>query len=216
MSFVLSLILGSTPAVPPPPQEPRTAVFVQPLASAVYALFGAVSASAGAQLVQTDRWSITFDAAFVWGPGQRPTASEQFPGGLSLGASLGASWRAWGRGLNGFFVTPKLYAITNASHRVARGTLPTGLFPSETTARERWNSGEVGLAVDLGFQWTFGSFFIGSVLGIGGGWYLGPSSTGYVGPLSAFGAGLGADDPNRMSGPVLAFNVHLLRVGAAF
>jgi hypothetical protein len=80
---------------------------------------------------------------------------------VSIAASIGPSWRVWGAHLPGFFVTPKVYGIVNANHQVPRSAAPPGAIPNELTTRVRWNSDEVGLAVDLAFQWTFGPFLSG-------------------------------------------------------
>jgi hypothetical protein len=214
-ALLLALVVATEPA-PPGEADDRAAAFLQPLLSVRYGLRAAVAVSAGGQLVHSERWSLTFDLAVVWGPGDQPTETERFPGGLSVAGSLGPSWRIWGTGLRGLFLTPKVYVVSNASNQVPRGTLRTGQFPGPGTPRDRWNSGELGLAVDVGFQWTFGRFFLGSVLGVGAGWYLGQNPQGFQLPISSFGGALFTDEPSRASGPVLALNLHLLRLGVVF
>lgn len=208
-ALLLAAVLATAPpaATAAPPQT--AAVFVHPLTSAALAIIGhAFCVSAGVQVVQSERWSLTSDLAFVYGPGDNPSPGENFPGGTSISGSLGPTWRISGTGLRGLFVTPKLYVI--ASQNSQRSGRPG--------SREFWFTGEVGGAVDLAFQWTFGRFFLGSVLGLGGGWAFGPSRGQPTTSVSTFGGAVWGDSggPSRASGPVLSLNVQLLRVGMTF
>ncbi len=207
-ALLLAAVLATAPTPATLVEPERTiAVFVHPLTSAALAVVGhAFCLSAGAQFLQTERWSITFDLAFVYGPGDAPTASENFPGGTSTSASIGPTWRFFGTGLRGLFLTPKLYVIASQNSQ-ARGGPGT---------REFWSTGEGGAAVDLAFQWTFGRFFLGSVVGIGAGWAFGPGR-GPAFIASSFGGAVWGDGAGiRGSGPVVAVNLQLLRLGMTF
>ena len=210
-----ALLLAALLSAAPPTSEaseatlPTAAVFVHPLTSAVLAVVGhAYCLSAGAQVMQGERWALSVDLAFVYGPGDNPSPGENFPGGTSISSSLGPTWRFFGTGLRGLFLTPKLYVIASQNSQAS----------GRPGAREFWFTGEVGGAVDLAYQWTFGRFFLGAVLGVGAGWAFGPSRGSPTSFISTFGGAVWGDSggPSRASGPVVSLNVQLLRVGMTF
>ncbi|MDP3501008.1 MAG: hypothetical protein Q8S33_11765 [Myxococcales bacterium] len=209
-----ALLLAAVLATPPAATAPTAAVFVHPLTSVVLGgLAGAPCVSAGAQVAQSERWSLTFDLAVVSGPGTASSAVENYPGGVSVSGSLGPTWRIAGTGLRGLFVTPKVSVIV--SHNSA-ARASTGF---RTLMREVWQTAEVGAGVDLAFHWTFGRFFLGSVVGLGGGWVFGQGQEQRT-FTSTFGGATWAGWLNergpRGSGPVVSLNVQLLRVGVTF
>ncbi|MCU0702116.1 MAG: hypothetical protein MUC96_36940 [Myxococcaceae bacterium] len=212
--FLFALVIAAAPRegseVRPVDQAPSTAVFLHPLTSVLFSGLGSgLSVSAGAQLGAAERWSFTVDVAVVTAPGTAPGGSEEFPATTSVSASAGPSIRLVGEGVRGVFLTPKLYVI---------GSSNSTLESPETSARRtRWSTVEVGAAVDLAAQWTVGPFFIGSVLGVGGGFAVSPdASSSNPTWTSSFGGALFGDMSPRSPGPTLALTLHLVRIGVAF
>lgn len=214
-ALLLATLLAAEPVDPPIAPEARTiAVFVHPLTTAAAAVFlNAISVSAGAHVLQTERWSITFDAALVQADGRPSRISERAPFTTSVSGSGGPTWQITGKGLRGLFVTPKLYAIVSRNSDFSDRFVPGGGLEGKVS----WVTGEIGAAVDLAFQWTFGRFFLGSVLGLGAGWAFGSKPVSRFNVLSSFGgAAWGELESNGGSGPVIALNMQLLRLGMTF
>ena len=119
--------------------------------------------------IELRRGQLHADAALVWAPGTNPTQAEDFRAGTSVSFSLGPQFQLWGKGLKGLFLGPKVYGIYSDNNAL-RGR---SLFSSGP--RLRWRTGEAGVGVDLAFQWHFGRFFLGSVVGASVGYALTPT-----------------------------------------
>lgn len=205
-SFAL-VVLAQTPA-PPAKADMVGAVYVQPVGTIAAAPGEVLFLSFGAQHRVTESLLLHADAALVWSPGVYPRQSEDFPGSTSASFSAGPQFQLAGSGLRGLFLAPKVYGIYSDSHR-----RPPGAFTPEGT-RIRWQTAEFGAGLDLAFQWHFGRFFIGSVVGFSVGYALTPH-LGW-GLWSTFGGATLWDALNRGTGFALGVNVHLLRLGFAW
>lgn len=207
LAAIFALIITADPP-PPVAAEPRHVVFAQPLITlaglvgmAAPDIGGGLALSGGAQFAVNDDWGLTLDAAGMIASAGR---DESIRGVNSAALSIGPTFRIKGSGLSGFFITPKGYVV------VAHNWTDFGPSPIfGTSGGERWSSFEAGGGVDFSLQWTKGGFFIGTVLGVGGGIAMGAGS-----PASSFSSTLYTF--GSRGGFVLALNVHLLRIGYAF
>lgn len=203
LTSALLLLLSQAPIEA---KERVGAAYVQLLGSAVMGGFGVLLVSLGTQVRVTDALMLHADAALVWAPGTNPTQGEDFRAGTSVSFSLGPQFQLWGKGLKGLFLGPKVYGIYSDNNvRPPRSFIASG-------PRERWRTGEAGVGVDLAFQWHFGRFFLGSVVGVSVGYALTPIPAN-IDIWSTFGGANMWDVPGHGTGFVLGMNVHLLRVG---
>ncbi|MDP3237166.1 MAG: hypothetical protein Q8N26_30540 [Myxococcales bacterium] len=211
MILSVALVLLSQAPVEPtqPPRELVGAVYLQPVGTVVAASGAILFLSMGTQVRLSEVLLLHADAALVWSSGLNPTISEDFRASTSVSFSAGPQFQLLGTGLKGLFLGPKVYGIYSDNN-----VRPRGSFIADGP-RERWRTGEIGAGVDLSFQWHFGHFFIGSVLGLSVGYALTPSPPNAF-LWSTFGGASLWDDPQRGSGVALGMNVHLLRVGFAW
>jgi hypothetical protein len=212
-ALLVALLLATSPDAPEAETvAPASAVWTQPTGFAMgLALGDILYVPLGANLSLSDATSLGIEATFVTGFMRDRYDEREVEGGIRfyrLVAAVGPVFSLSGRALSGFFVQPKL--LTVASYEPDYGY--------DMTRHQGGASVELQLGLDVGWQFTAGSWYFAPVLGASAGYCFNCTEDGpgayqisHVTPPAFYGYGM-RTGPR----PVLGFNLNLLRMGTTF
>ncbi len=212
LALVLAAALASTtdvanagPAVPPSVRN--FDVFVAPVPTVLLSFYASTIYSSSAFYLPTGmtvlvgkNWGITAEVAAMWLLGARK--------GWGVSASVGPTWLPSGRGVDGWFLTPKV------TFDVSR--LPTlDCFLVVGSCQGRFGvfwppitSVDVLAGIDVGYQFAPAPLAVALLFGASVGYGSNPTDPGVVTPL------IGAPNSEHPSpGPVWALNLAMVRLG---
>jgi len=202
-TLLLTALLAAADVSAPSPTSVE--VFTAPPPTLAGMAFGAAGlltlhVPVGVTIRLNDAWGLT---AEVDGTASIPKGA--FAPGWSVGASVGPTWFAAGRGMQGFFFTTKVLVRGATAPEEAMAAIACGPgFPCPPPAPT--SSFAALLAADAGYEWRWDRLSLSTVLGFGVG-YQESQGTSLTQPLPLTATGHGF---------AWTMNFDFLRVGYAF
>lgn len=220
ISLLSALVLAAAPAEPPRPAEPaspsspahRYAVWTQPVGTVVSGLAGGpVYIPVGANVPLSGSTSLGMELTLVYGSMRDPEDEKLGAPPVSFWrvlAAVGPVFSLRGEPLSGPFLQPKLIGIYSLE--------PAYAFGAES--HSAGSSMEVQLGMDVGWQFSFGDWYVAPVVGVSAGYCFNCAVDGGSGfePSHVLAPRVYGYSQTRESLPVLGLNLNLLRAGTSF
>lgn len=213
LSSLIALSLLTLPSAPPIAERER-AVWLQPVGTPVMAAGGLLYIPAGATFPLTNDLRMTVEATLVgFGAGGSPRCSiGGCPAYSQLWLAAGPVFAPLPHRHRGFFVNPKLLAILSSEGASDPVEVSPGMYsPPHLAGR----SLEVQAGADVGYQLSYGSLYLATMLGLSAGVCFNCADKAQ--PTSILGPAFWGTSSRRTAAkPAWAVNMNLFRVGYAF
>jgi hypothetical protein len=213
-ALLSALVLAAAPTEPATPSKPtpRVALWAQPVGTVVSGLTGGpVYIPVGANVPLSGSTSLGLELSLVYGSMREP--EDEVLGAAPLAfwrvlAAVGPVFSLRDEPLSGPFLQPKVIALYSRE--------PDYAF--EALAHQGGSSLELQLGLDVGWQFSFGDWYVAPVVGVSAGYCFDCSVDGDATfePSHFLAPRVYGYSTRRDSRAVVGLNLNLLRAGTRF